>query len=80
MKTDDLARSLDAAREVAPDGSGWEHVKTGGLYHVCGHVIRESDLAPCVIYCGLSDDRVWWCRPVAEFLDGRFLRVEELDL
>jgi hypothetical protein len=53
-----------------------QHVKRGSTYRVigCGKVQTDTplaDYAEVVIYQGENDGMIW-CRPVAEFDDGRF--------
>ena len=70
-------RVVDNARQVLmAQGALWRHVRTRGVYIVAGIGIREHDLIPVVVYTPTRDiDAPTWCRPVAEFLDGRFERV-----
>jgi hypothetical protein len=57
--------------------SKWEHAKTGKVYVVRGLALRESDLAPLVVYSAAGDFfSRWWVRPLGEFLDGRFVRLD----
>jgi hypothetical protein len=62
---------------LIPAGSVWEHKKTGGIYRIICVGYIEKDLTPCVTYTGnyLSNDEVYWTRPLAEFLDGRFQKL-----
>lgn len=46
------------------------HKKTKQEYRVLMLAVREADLAPVVVYCGL--DGTIWVRPASEFFDGRF--------
>lgn len=58
-------------------GSRWEHVKTKRTYYVIGLTIIEATMTPAVVYSGsCSVHYASWVRPLAEFLDGRFERVE----
>lgn len=47
-----------------------KHKKSGGIYRVAMLAVRESDLAPVVVYT--DDAGMIWTRPAAEFFDGRF--------
>lgn len=58
----------------APAMGEWVHIKTGGSYTLIARGMLESNREPVVIYRG-KDDRVW-VRPEAEFMDGRFERIE----
>ena len=61
-------------REVDfPDTGPWMHVKSGRHYVVLHPVMIESGLVPAVAYSALGGDGLIWVRPVAEFLDGRFV-------
>lgn len=53
-------------------GSRWEHRK-GGRYTVVAVGVIEATLTPAVVY--RSGNGNVWVRPLAEFLDGRFVRV-----
>ena len=57
---------------LAPPGSKWVHHK-GGQYQVIAVGYIEADLTPAVIY---TDGGLVWVRPAAEFLDGRFRRLD----
>lgn len=68
-----------------PTNSVWLHVKSGHTYFVWGVAQVEADLSEVVVYqrCTLSTPRAlvstkdgWWTRPLAQFLDGRFTRLE----
>lgn len=60
--------------EKAPSMTEWRHAKTGHIYMVRSHAIREHDLEPLVIYARRDGDPVEiWARPAAEFFDGRFI-------
>ena len=69
---------------MPPIGSDWKHVKSGGLYSVITYAMIEATLTPAVIYAGGNgyhkDGLTWkvWCRPVSEFMDGRFARITKL--
>ena len=74
---------LAASYSVEP-GATWQHVRTGAVYEVLGVALREADCAPLVLYRLRDDGFVnprrgvpTWARPVDEFLDGRFVRVDE---
>lgn len=57
-------------------GKLYQHKKTRGTYRVieCGKI--EKDLTPCVIY--VAEDNTVWVRPTAEFLDGRFVEIDDV--
>lgn len=57
----------------------WQHKKTGGLYRIVFFSVRESDLVPLITYTQDGDDPSTglFTRTAAEFLDGRFVTVEE---
>jgi len=53
--------------------SRWKHLKTGGIYIVTGRCTIEATLTDAVLYRSpVTDDATVWCRPLAEFMDGRF--------
>jgi hypothetical protein len=80
---------LDAARAAVRDrcpanGTLWVHARTGDEYRVLWGCVREDDLTPTVLYaaaasCFFRDGRCLtypqfvWCRPLDQFLDGRFV-------
>lgn len=77
MKTlDDVLVELDSVRDLVPRGSIWKHVKTDTLYTVKDIVVVESDLTLAVSYSKLTvSPQFNWIRPLDEFLDGRFERI-----
>lgn len=68
-----------ANEDRAPCLSKWRHIKSNGEYVVTAHVVLEATLEPAIIYRMpydvLTGTPPTWCRPAAEFLDGRFLRL-----
>ena len=62
-------------------GSIWTHTKTGHEYKIDGFCVIEASLVEAVLYHRLDPPReidrefrdAVWCRPVSEFLDGRFV-------
>lgn len=57
-------------------GTRWRHKKTGRVYEVTGICLREMNLEEHILYRALvTETNHTWARPVAEFLDGRFVRV-----
>lgn len=54
----------------------WRHKKTGNLYMILGMCIIEEMHTEAFRYVCLHDSQIEWIRPVGEFLDGRFERVE----
>ena len=56
--------------------SVWRHVKTGHDYIVIDCAVIESTMTDAVLYRRytdfLSEPRIW-VRPLAEFMDGRFI-------
>lgn len=57
-------------------GHRWRHVKSGRTYRVTCLGILENDLKPCVIYRA-EDGGPVWVRPHAEFVDGRFVCIDQ---
>ena len=73
-KLDDVLVELDSARDSVPRGS--KHVKTNALYTVKDIVVIESELTLAVSYNKLTvSPQFNWIRPLDEFLDGRFERM-----
>lgn len=71
-----------AIREQLPAGSWWRHKKRGTDYEVFNIALfqdatgsGEHDMALVVFYWSFAR-KAWCVRPVAEFLDGRFERIE----
>lgn len=64
----------DALNAVGGRQRMWRHVKTGERYVIRRVGLRESDHEPLVMY-GKVGNPLTWCRPVTEFLDGRFRRA-----
>ena len=77
MRTlEDVLGELDSVRDLVPRGSIWKHVKTNTLYTVKDIVVVESDLTLVVSYSKLTvSPQFNWIRPLDEFLDGRFERI-----
>lgn len=72
---DELLLELKEKRKEVPVGSLWRHLKTDTLYTVKDIIVVESDLTFAVSYKRLGDtSRLYWLRPLDEFLDGRFTR------
>lgn len=71
------SRVLDDARaHLLARGGTWRRVGARTAYVVAGVALRETDLEPLVLYVELGDpDAQVWCRPLASFLDGRFVRA-----
>lgn len=68
--------------EQAPIGSRWRHKVRGTAYSVIHHAVMQTnnfglllDGQAIVVYEAEHDHSVW-VRPAAEFLDGRFERVQ----
>jgi len=65
-------RKIATMRADYPVDTTWLHEKSGGLYWIQAHALNEADLSPVVIYrCKKTGTA--WCRPAAEFADGRFI-------
>jgi hypothetical protein len=82
---DALNAAVEQMTTRGPDVSSlWRH-RDGGVYEVVCNAIRESDLVPVVVYRASGPQPVVsgrkrylglaWTRPLAEFLDGRFVMV-----
>lgn len=69
-------RAATEARAEIEIYSQWRLAKSESLYWVQAVGIREEDGETLVVYRD-SDVGTCWIRPVAEFLDGRFIRVLE---
>lgn len=54
-----------------PDSGVWHHVKSSHQYVVLFPAVIEAIVEPGVAYSGKNG--LIWVRPVAEFLDGRFV-------
>ena len=71
-----MSTDVPAPRTVEPNsGTLWRHQKTGGFYTVFGTCRIEATNEPGVLYHSINGNGPLWCRPVAEFLDGRFVRT-----
>lgn len=64
------------AWEAVPPISRWRHKKTGGVYEAQGVALTSDDLTPVVIYINAERHGPSFTRSAAEFLDGRFERIE----
>ena len=54
----------------------WRHVKTRKKVTVAALCIIEATMTPAAFYIE-SDSWIPWIRPLTEFLDGRFVKVEK---
>lgn len=54
----------------------WRHLKTGNEYVVLGVGMIEATLTAAVLYRRAVGDPLVWVRPLAEFLDGRFVEID----
>lgn len=58
-------------------GTFWMHLKTGHLYVITGHCIIEATVTGAVLYRRAEEpEGLIWCRPIDEFMDGRFVSAE----
>lgn len=55
-------------------GSRWLHVKRGMTYAYQGSCVIEATMTTGAIYRAEADGTTW-VRPMAEFLDGRFVKL-----
>lgn len=67
---------VDKVHTPAP-GDFWQHVKRGSLYEVVGLAMGQGEgieMVHLVVYREYASDGCLWVRPLAEFMDGRFVR------
>lgn len=69
--------AFSEAVERAPAGSFWRHMKGGGTYKVLAHGFIEATVTPAIVYRSTGTAVTVWIRPAAEFLDGRFEKINE---
>ena len=62
--------------EEPATGSRWRHVKRGTTYTVEGTCVIESTMQTGVIYRAHHDGTTW-VRPLSEFVDGRFVQIDQ---
>ena len=62
--------------EPPSTGSHWRHVKRGSTYTIEGVGVIEATMTTCVIYRAHADGTTW-VRPLAEFMDGRFVEIDK---
>ena len=77
--TDERRDEADAIRPFAEAGARYRH-RRGGTYRLVLLATIEATGEPAVAYLSESDPRRLWVRPLAEFGDGRFERIDEDDL
>jgi hypothetical protein len=53
----------------------YRHNKTGGIYEIIFQAIIEKTLEPVIVYRNIATG-INWVRPVYEFHDGRFTKIE----
>lgn len=73
----ELAEMVRPAAEHVPEGSRWRHVKSDGEYIALGVALAEGSQEPVVIYKADRNGGAVWVRAAKDFLDGRFVRIEE---
>lgn len=56
----------------------WQHVKSGGRYQIITSALMEDTGKLVVVYQNI-DSMVVWVRSHAEFYDGRFVKVGEVN-
>jgi hypothetical protein len=72
-------RLLDMAEEAGLNcGSVWQHRK-GGIYTVLTPLFPHPTLGPVVVYKAHDPEHRDWLRPVEEWLDGRFTKLDQDD-
>jgi hypothetical protein len=60
----------------SPRAGGWWRHRKGGVYQVVCVAYIEATMTPAVVYRSAGGG-LCWVRPVAEFLDGRFVPTVE---
>ena len=69
-------QAVEANTRQAAPMSHWRHGKSGGEYCIRMHVMMAATAEPAVIYYKrFADPLETWCRPAAEFFDGRFVQM-----
>jgi hypothetical protein len=72
VPTQDRSRKM---LEEPAIGSLWRHVKRGSTYTVRCMCIVEAAMVTSVCYQSTGDGTSW-VRPLSEFMDGRFEKLE----
>lgn len=68
---------LDEFEAKVPIGSKWFHKNSGNAYVVVDYVISAATASPMVVYAqDIAGEAPTWAREGAEFLDGRFERLD----
>ncbi len=62
--------------QSVPVSTLWRHRKSGGVYVISGICQIEATNEPGVLYSSVQTEGPLWCRPLAEFTDGRFVRLD----
>ena len=73
--------SIDYTRptyQIGEFGSLWIHVRSGGIYTTVQECQIEYNDTLGILYKSLEGGKLW-CRPMEEFLDGRFKPINILD-
>lgn len=71
---EELQVRMAQAETLAPEGHFIRHVKSGGIYMIRGHSLRESDLEALVEYSPQHGPVVLFSRPLSE-VRARFVLV-----
>jgi hypothetical protein len=64
--------TTDKSEQSVPTSTLWRHRKTGGVYTISGMCQIEATNEPGVLYSSVQHEGPLWCRPISEFIDGRF--------
>lgn len=78
---DKALKDMLGASPVVRAGSKVQHAKSGGIYRIVGRAqlqasIPLKDYASMIVYYS-EDSGYYWVRPVEEFEDGRFVKLDE---
>jgi hypothetical protein len=79
LTNEQLNEMLTPAEDFCPIGSQWRHNKSAGQYTVEGIALSEGGQEPVVIYRANVKGAVAWARVAQDFMDGRFVRIENID-
>jgi len=77
MTNSQLAEIIDPVSAIIQPYTIWRHKKSHGNYLILGVALAEGSQEPVVVYRMNNHGSIPWVRVARDFLDGRFVKVED---